>query len=116
VHAAQAGVLPSAETHAEGSQALAEGRRANDAEARARFRRTLPREVNPPTLRDVQHALALEHGMAGWTALKNQLAKGAPLRRYERVADGLMAAYRTGDSAAMRIVWDYFGHRRVGRH
>jgi hypothetical protein len=46
--------------------------RANDAEARARFERAKPngpRLSTLPTLRDVQHALALEHGHAGWSAL-----------------------------------------------
>lgn len=48
--------------------------RANDEEARARFDRANPNVSGDATLRDVQHALASEHGLAGWTALKNQLA------------------------------------------
>ena len=48
--------------------------RANDEEARARFDRANPNVSGDPTLRDVQHALAREHGLAGWTALKDQLA------------------------------------------
>jgi hypothetical protein len=43
--------------------------RANDAEARARFERATPSGPPDPTLRDVQHALALEYGHAGWSAL-----------------------------------------------
>jgi hypothetical protein len=61
----------------------------------------------------VQHALALEHGLSGWGALKNQLAQDEPMRRYQRVAEALVKAYRTGEDSAMRIVWDYFGHMRA---
>ncbi len=35
------------------------------------------------------------------------------MRRYDKVADALVDAYRTGEESAMRIVWDYFGHRRA---
>jgi hypothetical protein len=87
--------------------------RANAAEARARFDGAFPHGPDLPTLRDVQHALALEHGLPGWTALKSRLAQDAPLRHYEKVADALMAAYRTGEASVMRIVWDYFGHMRA---
>ena len=87
--------------------------RANVSEARARFQRALPNAPELPTLRHVQHALALEHGLSGWGALKNRLAQDEPLRRYEKVADAVVTAYRTGDASAMRIVWDYFGHRRA---
>lgn len=87
--------------------------RANIGEASARFRRAFPDAPDVPTLRDVQHALALEHGLPGWAALKSQLAQDAPLRRYERVAEALVTAYRTGEAGAMRIVWDYFGHMRA---
>ncbi len=48
--------------------------RANDAEARARFDRANPDLSGDPTLRDVQHALAREHGFAGWMALKDHVA------------------------------------------
>jgi hypothetical protein len=87
--------------------------RANDEEARARLLRVLPSAPDQPTLHDVQHALALEHGLPGWTALKHRLAGDAPLRRYERVAEALVTAYHTPDAAALRIVWDYFGHMRA---
>jgi hypothetical protein len=36
-----------------------------------------------------------------------------PIRRYERVADALVTAYRTGAPDAMHVVWDYFGHMRT---
>jgi len=86
---------------------------ANVGEARARLLRAIPDAPDVPTLRDVQHALALEHGLPGWTALRSRLAHDAPMRRYERVAEALVTAYRTGEDGAMRIVWDYFGHMRA---
>lgn len=48
--------------------------RDNDAAARERLRRASPDAGDAPTLRGVQHALALEHGVAGWAALKELLA------------------------------------------
>jgi hypothetical protein len=86
--------------------------RANDGEARARFRLAYPGAPEPPALRDVQHALAVEYGLPGWTALKNLLAQGAPMRHYERVAEALVAAYRTGEEPRCGS-WDYFGHMRT---
>jgi hypothetical protein len=64
-----------------------------------------------PSLREVQHALAREYGFAGWAALKHRIENTA-LGRYEAVAEALVTAYRTPEPAAMRIVWDYFGHMR----
>jgi Leucine Rich Repeat (LRR) protein len=87
--------------------------RANDVEARARFERALPNAPALPALRDVQRALAREHDLPGWTALVQRLGEDVSLRRYERVAEALVTAYRTGEAGAMRIVWDYFGHRRA---
>src|SRR5205823_5211701 len=63
--------------------------RVNDAEARARLERASPQAPAQPTLRDVQHALAREHGLAGWTVLKSQLADDA----------------RTTKGHAERIAW-----------
>jgi hypothetical protein len=87
--------------------------RENVAESRARLQRVLPNASELPTLREVQHALALEHGLPSWTELKNLLAQDTPMRRYEKVAEALVMAYRTGETSAMRIVWDYFGHMRA---
>jgi ankyrin repeat protein len=50
--------------------------RANDGEARARLDRVWSAAPASPGLRDIQHALALEHGVSGWTALKSQLGDG----------------------------------------
>src|SRR5262245_57495836 len=48
--------------------------RENDAEARERLRRAWPGAPTVPSLRDVQHALALEAGLTGWAAIKGELA------------------------------------------
>jgi uncharacterized protein len=48
--------------------------RANVDDARARLERAVHNAPPLPTLRDVQHALALEHGFPGWKALKEKLA------------------------------------------
>ena len=46
--------------------------RAHDADARARYARAVPDGPASPALRDVQHALARELGLPGWTSLKQQ--------------------------------------------
>src|SRR5580693_7706338 len=53
--------------------------RDNIGEARARLEGALPDAPEVPTLHDVQHALAREHGLPGWTALKNRLLQQAPV-------------------------------------
>ena len=53
--------------------------RANDADARTRLRRALPDAGAEPSLRDVQHALAVEHGMSGWIELAARVAEVASL-------------------------------------
>ena len=49
--------------------------RENDAAARARFDRSITKGSAIPTLRDVQHALALEHAFDGWTSLSAAVAR-----------------------------------------
>ena len=44
--------------------------RAGDPPAVDRLRVAYPQAQLPPTLRDVQHALAREHGFDNWAALK----------------------------------------------
>ena len=51
--------------------------RAHDAEARARLERATPGAPREPALRHVQHALAREHGFAGWSELKDAIERGA---------------------------------------
>src|SRR5262249_27799103 len=62
--------------------------RANDEKARARLERAYPEAPAEPGLRDVQRALALEHGFAGWSALKKRLEALAPAdKRRSELAD-----------------------------
>lgn len=96
--------------------------RANAADARARLERAIPNAPPIPTLRDVQHALAREHGFSGWTALKQALEqtlkhdKGATaLALYETKAEALLEAYRTGTPEAMERHYRHTWHRRAWR-
>jgi hypothetical protein len=86
-------------------------------DARTRFDRLLPYGPTKPTLRDVQHALAVEHGFSGWTELKRKLTGAAEqtartLRQFEDMAEALLEAYRTGAPAAMERHWALTWHRR----
>ena len=102
--------------------------RAGDDDARARLQRVHPRAPEHATLRDVQHALAREHGHDSWAAMKAALDRRheqrASLSPAERVAAFLEAACpdaevrgpvsRTVDeNAAMRILTR---HPDVARH
>ena len=55
--------------------------RDQDESARARLRRSYPSAPTTPGLRDVQHALAREHGLESWSALKAALADRALAHR-----------------------------------
>jgi hypothetical protein len=91
--------------------------RADDQLARARLSRAWPKAPADPGLRDIQHALALEHGFRSWASLKQAL-RPAPsaarpgLPHCEKLAEDLLEAYRTGNPSAMQRVWDATGHRR----
>lgn len=83
--------------------------RANDNEARTRYSRAYPKGPAEPGLRDIQHAIALEYGQPGWTALKTAVGGGTDeVTRYERTADDLVAVYATGDAAALARVNQLF--------
>ncbi len=71
--------------------------RSGDADARSRLLRAHPSAPTSPGLRDVQHALALEHGLGGWTAVKEKLADEVLARRSheERVSEFLEHAILT---------------------
>ncbi len=51
--------------------------RSNDPDAHARLARALPQIPAAPRIRDVQLALAREHGFAGWIALKAAIEENA---------------------------------------
>jgi ankyrin repeat protein len=57
--------------------------RDGDSQARERLQKSGARASSDPTLREVQHALALEFGVSGWTALKEALADA----QRERLSD-----------------------------
>jgi hypothetical protein len=87
----------------------------------ARLRAVLPDPQPDPTLRDVQLALAREHGFAGWTALTRaveqtaQRAGAQALAVYEEKAEALLEAYRTGTPEAMERHYRHTWHRRAWR-
>jgi hypothetical protein len=90
--------------------------RAHDPDARARLDRAVPNAPAAPALRDVQLALAREHGFAGWTALKDALARPAApgaLAEYDAAVDALLDAYRTGTPEAMKRHYAHTWHRRA---
>ena len=83
--------------------------RANDPDARARFTRAYPKAPALPVLRDVQHALACEHGYDNWAAMKHALERPAPtsappLTRegYERLAQDYVQAFDAQDATALQ--------------
>ena len=91
--------------------------RRNIPAARIRFERLVPDLSSKPTLRNVQHALALEHGFSGWNELKLKLtaepeASTRALEQFEEMAKALLEAYRTGTPAAMKRHWAITWHRR----
>jgi pyridoxine 5'-phosphate synthase PdxJ len=92
------------------------------ADARARLERTLGSIPDQPTLRDVQHALAREHGFPGWSDLKHAVDQAAgadrdagakALAQYDTMVEALLEAYRTGTPEAMERLYQYTWHRRT---
>jgi len=91
---------------------------AGDTEAHARLRQAYPDAPADPGLRDVQHALAREHGFDGWSGLKDTVAARddegrRALSLYETKADALLDAYRTGTPEAMERHYRHTWHRRA---
>ena len=89
--------------------------RADDADAHARLRRADPNAPFSPALRDVQHALAREFGHESWIDLRRALDDGKGLMaatpdadQYDTVAKDVLAAYQTGDAAAMQRLQERF--------
>ncbi|MBA3884501.1 MAG: hypothetical protein H0X67_02070 [Acidobacteria bacterium] len=95
--------------------------RSAEAAAWARLRAALPAAPRDPTLRDVQLALAREHGFSGWTALKQAVEQAArhtgaqALALYEEKAAALLEAYRTGTLDALERHYRHTWHRRAWR-
>jgi len=82
--------------------------RANDSDSHARLRRVLPTVGADPSLRDVQHALAMEYGTSGWTELTTrveQIGAGLDNESVEALTSLLDAAGR-GDLARVTEILD----------
>lgn len=91
---------------------------AHDAQARERLERAVPQASSTPTLREVQHALAVECGYRGWTELKaDRLKSGAAVTEvmayYHECVQALLDAYRTGTPEAMERHYRHTWHRRA---
>lgn len=95
--------------------------RRGDVDSRARLERALAKAPPEATLRDVQHAMAREHGLDGWVALTQAIdhlkastrsAGAQALAHYETMAEALLEAYRTGTPAAMARHYGFTWHRR----
>src|SRR5690242_1836077 len=77
--------------------------RTNDPLAHARFRAAFPNHDQTHVLRDVQHALAREHGFRNWKELKlavQQAATARTITAHEQAARDFVGAYG-GDVAAL---------------
>ena len=82
--------------------------RANDEAAHARLRRALPNVASEPSLRDVQHALAVEYGAPGWSALVERVGElRATVREGSPDAlTSLLAAAARGDVERVEGILD----------
>ena len=89
--------------------------RADDADAHARLKRAHPDAPSNPALRDVQHALAREHGHTSWIDFRRALDDGKPrgaaipdADQYDTLAKDVLTAYETGDAAALQRLQERF--------
>lgn len=83
--------------------------RDQDTEARARFERVVSNPTADPTLRDVQHALALEFGYTGWNALKEAVERiGSPSDARADAARSLVDAAGRGDFSRVTALLDEY--------
>jgi uncharacterized protein len=90
--------------------------RAHDPEAQARLTRAIPAAPQRPVLRDVQHALAREHGHDSWLDLKRALgdrqdvARSPDVAQFEQLAADFLAAWQSGEPNALKRLAAYFRH------
>jgi len=90
--------------------------RAGDAAAAKRFRAISPRftDTDPAeavTLADAQFVLAREHGFERWAMLVRHVEANAPrpvLDEYQKLLDDIVAAYRSGDAAALQRIGEHY--------
>ena len=85
--------------------------RAGDENARARLRRTYPEAPAAPALRDIQQALAREHGFENWIACVAALERPADLDA--RLADAIAANEPDGLERLLRDHPDVLGNNRL---
>jgi ankyrin repeat protein len=71
--------------------------RDRNSDAQARLTRALPNPPAPPTLRDVQHALAIEYGYSGWAELTDALASQRAHERTSEQLTAILTAAEKGD-------------------
>jgi hypothetical protein len=87
--------------------------RAHDPAARERLARAVPHASGEPVLRDVQHALAREHGHRDWATLRRALESRrtatGDIGLFESLTEDFLLAYRTGDASALKRLGDHFG-------
>jgi hypothetical protein len=88
--------------------------RENDAEAKARLRRAYPDAPDAPGIRDVQHAVAREYGLPGWSALKTELERRANDGWTEDFLRKACLDWRVGGS--QRSTWTMDAGRLLERH
>lgn len=88
--------------------------RAGDGRAIGRLSAASPKAPSNPGLRDVQHALAREYGLAGWTALKAALAERTlPSESDTDRIDTILRHGWTGDAKAAERILAH--HPRLAR-
>lgn len=80
--------------------------RENDAEARARLERATPNAPAEPALRDVQLALAREHGLSGWAELKARIANPGLGADSSPELTALLEAADRGDATRVSEILD----------
>ena len=83
-------------------KALREG----ELEAQERFRSAYPKHTGSPMLRDVQYALAREHGLENWkelTVAVQQAARSRTREAYDQAARDFVSAYGGDVSALERL-------------
>lgn len=90
--------------------------RARDAAALERLHAAWPKAPPEPSLREVQHALAREYGLSGWTALREAIADRdlAVRSRDDLAAEVLRGAWDGGDRAAAARIAQR--HPELARH
>jgi ankyrin repeat protein len=85
-----------------------------DAEVIARFRKLMPGHAGAPKLREVQHALARDYGLASWAALKQELTTREVAARGHAALVALFlekSALRYGVEPGTQSWGDYEGDR-----